>query len=306
MNNYKVLVYNPKSGVAYGHVKDDELEKYNLLEVGRIHLLGIQYDALRTELERQSVEVIDLAMILEGDEEFEAEKDTNPNLVYMRDSTITMPWMPRRFITANMKLESRSNEPQLIRRALQKLGFEELMSFDGQDYIEGGDVIPTYIDGERTVLVGIGNRTTESAVEKLASKLLPKDIDRIIAINHDSETLHLDVGFAILPKKVIYTIKENLTDGYVLDKNGKIEIKVEKYFKDLGYKFIFVDKAEAVKNQLCNLASISNVEYVSFKIPPATASAVEKEAGIKLIQIEGSEIAKGFGGVRCSTRPLFY
>src|SRR5690606_6084750 len=84
---------------------------------------------------------------------------------------------------------------------------EEHDEFDIQDFgraaLEGGDVMPI---GNRTVVVGVSERTTPRMVEILAHRLFEKDAaDRVIAVEIEKKRsyLHLDVVFTFMDRDIV-------------------------------------------------------------------------------------------------------
>lgn len=91
-----------------------------------------------------------------------------------------------RFFMSNMAVESRVDEIRTIEHHLSEIPADKIIRFSKDVVIEGGDVIPLE---EKTVLVGINQRTNRTGFESLRD-LLTTDGYCVLPVEHSQ--LHLD------------------------------------------------------------------------------------------------------------------
>ncbi len=204
---------------------------------------------------------------------------------------------------------------------------EEHDEFDIQDFgrsaIEGGDVMPV---GNRTVLIGISERTTAQMAEVYARRLFEKGIaDRVIAVDLEKQRsyMHLDVVFTFMDRdavtvypKVIDTTKAfSIRPG---DKPGTLDVTPEKTFlagvadaigikeKDLRVVTTGGDEAQQEREQWDsgnNVVAIEPGVVVAYS-KNVYSNQKYREAGIEVVEIDGFEVGKGRGGGHCMTCPF--
>lgn len=189
--------------------------------------------------------------------------------------------------------------------------------------IEGGDVL---VLNNKTVAVGISQRTHPNAIEKLANKLLTEDsnFDRILAIDIPKQRtfMHLDTVFTMVDYDK-FTMHPNIRNNmsvYVLerDKNGKIVISAEKgTLEDILKKYLNLDNIKLIKcggnsiidaareqwNDGSNTLCISPGEVIVYSRNYVTNQVLQDE-GIKTHIMPSSELSRGRGGPRCMSMPL--
>lgn len=191
----------------------------------------------------------------------------------------------------------------------------------GRASLEGGDVMPI---GNKTVLMGIGERTTAQMVERLAQSLFRHGAaERVIAcvMSKDRAHMHLDTVFTMLDRDAItvYPKVVDQTRAYSLrpaDKAGRMELTEEKSFLDAVADALNVGKLRVVGtggdgyqaereqwDDGNNLIAIEPGVVVAYSKNEYTNKKLRK-AGIKVLTIDGSELGRGRGGGHCMTCPL--
>lgn len=300
-----ILIHDPRDCGAIAAMDHDRLVECNFLDLPGHEALSTEYGRFR-DLLAQHVELLALSGLLAGDADYGAEAASNPNLMFMRDSSITLPWAPDLYIPARLALASRAREPAIVGRALEKLGLQRACDFRDDEYIEGGDVLPAMHDGKRILMVGFGVRTTKAAALRLALELIPTQVDMIIGLSHDPDLLHLDTGFTVLPNQVMFAAAGMFHAGFLIDETLHIQqIDPIAHAEGMGFTIVRCDKADAIAHERCNLLPVGEGQYVAFDMPDALRTELEAMANIRITCVSGREIAKATGGVHCLTRPIY-
>ncbi|GAB4051750.1 arginine deiminase [Catellatospora paridis] len=263
-----------------------------------------------------------------------------PNHLFTRDTSCwiyegvslnPMYWPSRQLETVNLGTVYRFHpmfRQEKINFWFPDAGKDEHDEFDiqsfGRSSIEGGDVMPV---GNRTVLIGISERTTPQMVEILAQRLFAKGAaERIIAVQLERKRqfMHLDVVFTFMDRDTV-TVYPKVVDGTTAysirpgDKAGTLDVTAEDSFlaavahaiglsheKELRVITTGGDEAQQEREQWdCanNVVALSPGVVVAYS-KNVYSNRKYREAGIEVVEIDGFEIGKGRGGGHCMTCPL--
>ena len=301
----RILIHDPADGAALTAVHGERLAECNFLELPDADTFMAQYQEFRAAL-ADKVELVTLGDLLGDDPAYRAEADANPNLMFVRDSSITLPWAPDLYIPARLALPSRAGEAKVAGRALERLGLRRAFDFADDEYVEGGDVLPAMDAGKRILMLGFGVRTTKAAAIRLALELIPEHLDQIIGLSHDPSLLHLDTGFTVLPNRVMMAAAGMFHAGFLIDESRRLRsIDPIAHAEAMGFTIVRCDKADAIAHERCNLLPLGEGRYFAFDMPAALEAELEEKAGVTITCLPGTEIAKAAGGVHCLTRPTY-
>jgi len=190
-------------------------------------------------------------------------------------------------------------------------------------HIEGGDVM---ILGNKTIAVGISQRTQADAIEFLAKNIFEtnKEIENVLAINIPSSRafMHLDTVFTQIDKDrfvafqgafesidVFEVTKSGAKDIKIAKASGTLEKILEKY---VGSKVEIIPCAGGNRinaereqwNDGSNILTIAPGKVVVYERNDIS-NAVLKDRGVNILEIPSAELSRGRGGPRCMSMPLW-
>ena len=254
-----------------------------------------------------------------------------PNLYFTRDPGAMIG--PGLALSA-MKTGARNRETfllDLIRRfhpMFSSIGETLWYAPDMGDSLEGGDIM---VLSDSAIAVGASVRSGSDAIEELSRRLFSSDsgIREVLVIRIPAARayMHLDTVFTMVDRdsftlfpgveEAIRVFRLSPSEGSgIKPRESSIRIREEKSLKKgisgvLGMPVRILksggrDRGAAAReqwNDSANTLAVKPGTVITYNRNTASNEALRK-AGIKVLEIEGSELVRGRGGPRCMSMPL--
>ena len=238
-----------------------------------------------------------LAELLRDQAELLRSIERLPNLAYTRDTAaITRAG----YVLARMRNSVRRAESKIVEAALRRLGIPTLMRPKPPATLEGGDAI--FLD-EDTLLLGVGNRTNNKALHQLATTATKSGLRRLIAIPLPPSVIHLDGTMMVVDRDLAVVHRSSLRGAASIFENGRLTRRAEflRFLRAAGMSLIGVTDYERQRRGT-NVICLGPRKAVGYAGNARLRRELAKNR-VDLIEVEGSELIRGFGGPRCMTLP---
>ena len=285
-------------------------------ELARVLIAGLSFDELPAGI---GTSATSLVRFMHAGTDFVI--DPLPNLMFTRDSSF---WVGDRFAITRLAFAARSRETSLI-----DLVFAHHPRFLGtrRAYesrtapVEGGDVL---LLAPGVVAVGVGERTTPAGVEALARSLFRDELAHTVlavGIAQSRAYMHLgtmatmvDTDAMVMNPQVrrAATVTVSRVQGGGPD---DLTVAGPDEFADVAARAMGLARIRVIETAISGHdqqvygADGSSTLAVAPGVVVAYAHATEtnrrlRDAGIEVLEIEGSELGTGRGGPRCLACPV--
>lgn len=255
--------------------------------------------------------------------------DPMPNLYFTRDPFATIG----NGITLNRMYTATRNRETIFAKYIFKYHpiFKDKdipiwFNRDEHYSMEGGDEL---VLSDKVIAIGISERTSPVAIEKFARKILNSDsgFETVLAFDIPKKRafMHLDTVFTMVDYDK-FTIHPEIEGPLTIfsitcDKNSPEGISIKKEemkLEDILKKYLNLDKVNLIRcaggdiidsareqwNDGSNTLAIAPGEVVVYSRNSVTNKILE-DNGIKIHQLDSSELSRGRGGPRCMSMPLY-
>jgi arginine deiminase len=236
-----------------------------------------------------------------------------PNQMFVRD---TSAWLGGQLIIGAGSNPVRGRETCLVEQVYEHHPmFARLTSRTrpiAATGIEGGDLTCL---GDRTVLIGIGSRTSCDGVERLAARLFERGFERVLAVEIPSErySIHLDCLMTLVDADLLLADRRLLRAPVVelLPPGGRVASRILPSVPAAIAAGLEVDAMRVVEvadereqwTLAANTVAVAPGRVVAFGHNVRTNDALAA-AGAEVLPVPGEELSRGRGGPHCLTCPL--
>lgn len=189
------------------------------------------------------------------------------------------------FVLGRFKESIRQHESERYAARLEAMGVP-MIARCTEGVVEGGDF--WQLD-EKTLAIGKLQRSDEKGIENIRQQLAPFGYE-IIEVESNPIYLHLDMIFNIVGEKTAVAYWEGLPKHF------------QNYLTDHGFDIIRIEE-EGVFKHFSNLQALGNKRVVSLKTNTDVNRQL-REKGLKVFELDSTEILKTGGGPHCMTFPV--
>ena len=200
-----------------------------------------------------------------------------------------------------MKSPVRRNETRIVEAVFHRLAIPMLMKATLPATIEGGDLI--FLDDD-TLVLGVGNRTNQTGFREFLATATKSGLRRLLAVPLPSSVIHLDGTMMVIDQDLAIVHRQSLRNIGSLFENGRLKrrLKLLEFLKASRTRFVEVTDYER-QRRATNVITIAPRKAIGYAGNARVKRALTED-GVDLIEIEGAELIRGYGGPRCMTMPI--
>ena len=206
-----------------------------------------------------------------------------PNGMFLRDLCVTTP---EGAIVTRPAITQRRGEERYVAQALGRLGVPIVRTINGLGTFEGADLM--WVNGE-TAFLGLGNRSNLEGCRQVEAELREMGVEDIIYVQVPYGQAHMDGILNIAHRKIAVCFPWQTP--YV----------AAAALRERGFRLLEVANVREFRmNMSVNFVALAPGVIVMAKGSPEAVTMYE-EAGIEVLQLDVSELMKGWGSVHCLT-----
>lgn len=211
----------------------------------------------------------------------EEQREDRPNALFMRDLVFMTP---EGAIVCRPGISARRGEERFAAQTLSKLGVPIVRTINGGGVFDGACAM--WVD-RHTVILGTGARANAEGAAQVEYELRRMGVTDILRMGIPYGHAHLDGLMNFVDKKTMILFP------------WQVPYDVVKPLIDKGIKIVEVTDLEEIKtNMAINVVALEPGKILMPAGSPNTKKKIE-DAGIEVIEIELSEIMKGWGAIHC-------
>ena len=242
-------------------------------------------DLMNPEKARQQHDAVAAAYREHGAQVYYVEETgpDRPNAVYMRDN---MFMTPEGAIVARQAIGARRGEERYVARTLAQLGVPIVRTISGHGVFEGACAL--WIDRE-TVVLGYGNRANKEGQQQVIETLGYMGVKHFIPFQIPFGHAHVDGLMAMIDHDLAMIFP------------WQVSHEVWRALRDRGIQVLEAPSVEEVKlNSAVNFVTLAPRKVLMVKGNPRTCELLAQH-GVEIIEIDISELQKGWGALHCMT-----
>ena len=208
-----------------------------------------------------------------------------PNALFLRDNILMTP---EGAVVGRQAMACRRGEERYAAHALAELGVPILRTISGEGIFE--TACSLWVNGE-TVIIGTGNRANSEGARQLSEILLGVGV-------RDFLNLPIPFGYAHIDSIV----------SFIDQKTAMIDPQRTPWdlwaaLRDRGFTLLEAPAVEETADLALNFVALSPGRIVMASGYPATKNFL-KNNGVEVLEIDISELRKGWGSLHCMTVAL--
>jgi N-dimethylarginine dimethylaminohydrolase len=208
-----------------------------------------------------------------------------PNALFMRDTVLMTP---EGAVIGRQAMECRRGEERYAAESLASLGVPIIRTISGTGIFETACCL--WVDRE-TVMIGTGNRANQEGVCQIEETLKSLGVENFLHMQIPYGYAHIDSIITFLD------IKKAVFDPVHLPWD------IWSALKQMGFSLLEAPSSEETRELALNVVALAPGIVAMAAGYPETKKFLEKN-GIKVFEVDVSELLKGWGSLHCMTAVL--